>query len=128
MIFLDLDALLHIAQRTLGTNPEVRDYGLLESALARPQASAFGEDAYPSIHDKAAALMHSLAKNHALVDGNKRLALAATIAFYGMNGLRLTLTNDDAYNLIINVATGQIDDVQTIAAILESDTTPRNRA
>jgi death-on-curing protein len=125
VIFLDLDALLHIAQRTLGTTPEVRDYGLLESALARPRASAFGEDAYAEIHDKAAALMHSLAKNRALVDGNKRLALAATLAFYGMNGLRLTLTNDDAYELVIRVATGQLDDVPAIAATLRRSTSAR---
>ena len=62
MIFLDLDALLHVARRTLGAEPEVRDYGLLESALARPQASAFGQDAYPTIHEKSAALLHSLAR------------------------------------------------------------------
>ncbi len=93
MIFLDLDSLLHIANRVLGTDPVVRDYGLLESAAARPQASAFGQDAYPGIHEKAASLLHSLARNHALIDGNKRLALAATIAFLGMNGIRLTLSN-----------------------------------
>jgi death-on-curing protein len=125
VIFLDLEALLHIATRTLGTEPEVRDYGLLESALARPQASALGADAYPSIHDKAAALMHSLARNHALVDGNKRLALAATIAFYGVNGLRLTLTNDQAYDLTISVASGAIDDVAEIAGQLERATARR---
>jgi death on curing protein len=117
VIFLDLDSLLHVAKRTLGTEPEVRDYGLLESALARPQTSAFGEDAYSGIHEKAAALLHSLARNHALVDGNKRLALAATIAFYGMNGMRLTLTNDEAYDLVIDVATGRLDDVPAIASV-----------
>ncbi len=125
MIFLDLDALLYVAERALGIAPVVRDHGLLESALGRPQASAFGEDAYPGIHEKAAALMHSLARNHALVDGNKRLALAATIAFYGMNGVRLTLSNDEAYALVMSVATGQLDDVPAIAAELERGTAPR---
>ncbi len=120
MIYLDLDALLHVATRTLGAEPEVRDHGLLESALARPQASAFGEDAYPTIHDKAAALLHSLARNHALVDGNKRLALAGTIAFLGMNGLRLTFTNDEAYDFVIAVATGELEDVSSIATILKA--------
>lgn len=120
MIFLDFDALVHVARRTLGTEPEIRDAGLLESALARPQASAFGHDAYPTIHEKAAALLQSLARNHGLVDGNKRLALAATLAFYGMNGLRLTLTNDEAYDLVIAVAIGQLDDVAAIAAQLDS--------
>ena len=118
MIFLDLDDLLYIAERTLGSAPEVRDHGLLESALARPQATAFGEDAYAGMHEKAAALLHSLAANHALVDGNKRLALAAVIAFYGMNDLRLTLTNDEAYDLVIGVAGGDLDDVAQIAAVL----------
>ena len=125
MIFLELDELLHVAFRTLGAEPKVRDVGLLESALARPQASAFGEDAYPTIHEKAAALLHSIARNHALVDGNKRLALAATIAFYGMNGMRLTLTNDEAYDLVIDVATGTLDDVRRIASVLEASTVAR---
>lgn len=125
MIFLDLEALLHVATRTLGTEPVVRDYGLLESALARPQASAFGEDAYPGAHQKAAALMHSLARNHALVDGNKRLALAATIAFLGMSGIRVTLSNDEAYDLVIGVATGAIEDVPSIAAVLASRSASR---
>ena len=125
MIFLDLDDLLHVAARTLGAAPEVRDYGLLESALARPQASAFGQDAYASMHEKAAALLHSVARNHALVDGNKRLALAATLAFYGVNGMRLTFTNDEAYDLVIDVATGTLDDIALIAARLEAHTAAR---
>lgn len=125
MIFLDLEAVLHVATRTLGTEPEVRDYGLLESALARPQTSAFGQDVYPGVHEKAAALFHSLARNHALVDGNKRLALAATIAFYGMNGTRLTLTNNEAYDLAIDIASGQLDDIDTIASALQGGTEPR---
>ncbi len=122
MIFLDLEALLHVAQRTLGIPAVVRDHGLLESALARPQATAFGEDAYPGIHEKAAALLHSLARNHALVDGNKRLALAATLAFFGMNGVRLTLTNDEAYALVMRVATGELEDIKTLADALERGT------
>lgn len=125
MIFLNLEELLHIAARTLSAEPEVRDVGLLESALARPQASAFGEAAYPTIHLRAAALLHSLARNHALVDGNKRLALAATIGFYGINGMRLTLTNDQAYELVINVASGTLDEVPRIASVLEARTEPR---
>jgi len=125
VIFLDLDSLIHIASRTLGAEPVVRDYGLLESALARPRASAFGEEAYPDLHAKAAALLHSLARNHALVDGNKRLALAATLAFVGVNGQRLTLTNDEAYDLVIAVATGELDDVAKIADVLRENSVPR---
>jgi len=123
VIHLDLDDLLHVAARTLG-EVQVRDAGLLESSLARPRATAFGEDAYPSIHEKAAALLHSLARDHALVDGNKRLALAGTIAFYGLNGLRLTLTNDEAYDLVIAVSAGDLDEVQPIAARLAAGTQP----
>ena len=125
MIYLALPELLHIAVRVIGTEPEVRDYGLLESALARPRATAFGSDAYPVLDAKAAALLHSLARNHALVDGNKRLALAATIAFYGVNGRRLTLTNDGAYELIMSVAEGKLDSVDDIAGVLARATEPR---
>jgi death-on-curing protein len=125
VIFLELEDLLHVARRTLGGEPLIRDHGLLESALARPQASAFGADAYPTLEEKAAALLHSLARNHALVDGNKRLALAATIAFLGLNGRRLALSNDEAYDLVIAVATGALDEVAAIASELARATTTR---
>jgi death-on-curing protein len=92
----------------------------MKSAAARPQATAFGADAYPDLHTKAAALLHSLARNHALLDGNKRLALAAVIAFYGINGRRLTLTNDAAYELVMAVAAGQLDSVDDSAATLRA--------
>ena len=115
MIYLTLSELLHVAERTLGPEVPVRDHGLLESALARPQATVFGLDAYESLEEKAGALLHSLARNHALVDGNKRLALAATIGFLGVNGYRLTLTNDEAYTLVIEVASGLLDDVADIS-------------
>jgi death-on-curing protein len=126
VIFLTLPELLHVAIRTLGSEPAVRDYGLLEAALARPQATAFGHDAYPGLDAKAAALLHSLAKNRALLDGNKRLALAAAMAFYGLNGRRLTLGNDEAYELIMDVAAGKLDSVDDIAAILATATEPRS--
>ncbi len=125
MIFLDLESLLYVAERTLGHAPDVRDYGLLASALARPQATAFGGDAYADIHHKAAALLHSLARNHALIDGNKRLSLAAVVAFYGINGRRLVLTNDEAYDLVMSVASGRLADVAQIAAVLERGTARR---
>jgi death-on-curing protein len=124
VIYLTLPELLYIAERALGGEPPIRDIGLLESALARPQATAFGSDAYPDLDAKVAALLHSLARNHALVDGNKRLALAGGIAFYGVNGRRLTLTNDEAYDLVIAVADGQLDDVDEIAARLAHATRP----
>ena len=125
MIYLTLPELLHVAERTLGSGYAVRDYGLLEAALARPRARAFGKDAYPDLDAKAAALLHSIARNHALIDGNKQLALAAVIAFYGLNGRRLILTNDEAYDLVMAVASGRLDAVDAIAAVLQPGTAPR---
>ncbi|HEY8729192.1 MAG TPA: type II toxin-antitoxin system death-on-curing family toxin [Acidothermaceae bacterium] len=115
MIYLTMSELLRISERVLAGRVEVRDHGLLESALARPRTTVGGNDAYGSLEEKAAALLHSLARNHALVDGNKRLALAATIAFLGINGRRLTFSNDDVYDLVISVAAGGLDDVHDIA-------------
>lgn len=126
MIYLTLPELLHVAERTLGPEVLVRDHGLLESALARAQATAFGADAYQGLEEKAGALLHSLARNHALVDGNKRLALAGTIAFLGLNGYRLTFTNDEAYTLVIEVASGELDDVPDIADRITAGIAPRN--
>ncbi len=125
MIYLTVPELLHVGERATRGEVLIRDVGLLESALARPRASAFGQDAYADLEEKAAALLHSLARNHALVDGNKRLALAATIAFLGLNGRRLTLSNDQAYELVMSVATGELDDVAEIAARLRDATTNR---
>lgn len=119
MIYLTDDEVLGIARRVVG-DVLVRDHGLIASAVARPQASAVGEDAYPDLETKAGALLQSIVRNHALVDGNKRLGLAATIAFLGVNGRRLTLTNDEAYDLVIAVATGELDNVQEIAAVLSA--------
>ena len=124
MIYLTLAELLYVAERTLGNDCAVRDYGLLEAAVARPQATVFGKDAYPDLDAKAAALLHSVARNHALIDGNKRLALASIIAFYGLNGRRLTLTNDAVYDLVISIAAGELDSVDEIAAVLRQATRP----
>ena len=88
MIYPTLAELVYVAERTLGQDYAVRDYGLLEAAVARPQATVFGKDAYPDLDSKAAALLHSVARNHALIDGDKWLALTAIIAFYGLNGRR----------------------------------------
>ncbi|GAA3607448.1 type II toxin-antitoxin system death-on-curing family toxin [Marihabitans asiaticum] len=124
MIDLDLDDLLHIAHRVL-PEVQVRDAGLLASAAARPATTVFGADAYASLHLRVAALAQSIARNHALVDGNKRLTLAAIIAAYGLNGRRLTLTNDEAYDLIIAISTGALDEVADIAAALEAGSESR---
>jgi death-on-curing protein len=124
VICLNIGELLHVAERVLG-EVAVRDVGLLEAASGRPQATAFGQDAYPDLVAKAAALMHSLARNQGLVDGNKRLALAGSLAFLGMNGQRLTLSNDEAYELVMAVATGSLDDVADIADVLRAGITAR---
>jgi death-on-curing protein len=115
VIYLDFDDVLHIATRTLGAPPEIRDVGLLESACARPMTTVFGQDAYRTLPTKAAALLHSITRNQALVDGNKRLGLAATIAFLGLNGYLLTWSDDEAYDFVIAVASGELDDVARIA-------------
>lgn len=125
MIYLIMPELLHVAERTLGTNAVVRDSGLLQSALARQQPSAVGSDAYPSLEEKAAALLQSLARNHALVDGNKRLALAAMIALLGVNGRRLTLDNDEAYALVMAVAEGQLCQIPGLADRIRAGSRPR---
>jgi len=124
VIYLTPEELLTVAGRAMGEEPTVRDHGLLASATARPEASVLGDDAYPTLHEKAAALLHSLARHHALVDGNKRLALAGVIAFLGVNGRRLTLTNDGAYDLVVAVAAGELDTVADITAVLEEATAP----
>lgn len=115
MIYLTLDELLVIAARVIDGEVALRDAGLLESAAARPQTTVFDADAYPDLHSKSAALLISICKNHALIDGNKRLALAATIVMLGINGWVLTMTNDEAYDLVIAVASGDLNDVPEVA-------------
>ena len=89
----------------LGDPPPIRDIGLLGSAVARPQTTVFGEDAYPDLWTKAAALLHSIVKNHALVDGNKRLGWLATAVFLEINDIKARrAANDDVYELVMNVA------------------------
>lgn len=127
MNYLDTEDLLHIAGRVLDGSVGVREAGLLASAAARPQTTVFGQEAYPSVHEKAAALLHSLVCNHPLVDGNKRLGLAATIAFLGINGWRLTLSNDEAYDLVVAVAAGGLTEVADIAGRLASGSRAAHR-
>jgi death-on-curing protein len=107
--FLDLDDLIDLARIVLGDPPPVRDVGLLASAVARPQTSFGGENAYPTVWLKAAALLESVVGNHALVDGNKRLGWIAVAVFLEVNEVRVaTATNDDVYTLVMDVARSQI--------------------
>lgn len=106
--YLDLEDLLLLAAE-LGVLP-VRDLGLLDSAAHRPASSAFGEDAYPDLPAKIAALLSSIARNHALLDGNKRLAWLAAVAMADLNGPDLLPPSTDAaYDLVIAAATGEAD-------------------
>lgn len=106
--YLNVEDLLEIATGILD-DVVIRDPGLLASAAGRPQSSAFGEDAYRSFSAKAAALMHSPARNHALVDGNKRLAWAATRVFCLLNGHDLGFDVNEAEMLMLAVARGELD-------------------
>lgn len=116
-VFLDRDDVLVAAAAALGDVPAVGDYGLLDSAIARPTTTVFGLDAYPTLLTKAAALMQSLARNHAFVDGNKRTAWAAAWTFLTVNGISLAPTYDiDAAELLVlDVATGCEESVDVIA-------------
>jgi len=118
--YLVTDDLVDLAATLLGDPPPVRDLGLLGSAAARPQATAFGDDAYPDLWTKAAALLHSIVKNHALVDGNKRLGWLATAVFLEINGTSVThVPNDAVYGFVMDVTTGH-DEVTDIAARLRA--------
>ncbi len=115
---LDLDDLLSAAERILGRAPEIRDIGILDAAVARTRASVFGEDAYPDLDTKAAALLHSIVTGHALIDGNKRLGWVGVRLFYRFNGRDLQLPLDDAFDLVMAVADGSLRDVPAIATRL----------
>jgi death-on-curing protein len=119
-VYLDAEDLVGIASVVLGTPPKVRDYGLLASAAARPATSVFGQEAYPDLATKAAALLHSICGNHALIDGNKRLAWAAAVVFIGLNnGSPVPLVDvDRAEAFMLAVADGSLTDVHAIATEL----------
>ena len=110
--------LLQIARRACGEDVVVRDAGLLDSALARPRAAMYGQDAYPTLFGKAGALLHSLVSNHGLVDGNKRLGWLAAVVFLWINDQAVNAPEDDAFDLVMGVADGSIDDVEIIAEAL----------
>lgn len=110
--YLTLEDLLRISRGF-----PVRDIGLLEAAARRPSTTLYGTDAYPDIHTKAAVLLESITRNHALLDGNKRLGWLSVHVFYALNGFDLNAPDDPAYDLVIAVATGTMDH-ETAAASL----------
>jgi death-on-curing protein len=104
--YLDLEDFLEMVC-TLNVGP-VRDVGLLDSAVNRPRSSAFGRDAYPTLSLKAAALLHSMTNNHALVDGNKRVAWLSTVVFCDLNGAAPQLTDSEAFQLVSDIASSDM--------------------
>lgn len=113
--FLDLDDVVELATRLLGDPPPIRDIGLLGSAVARPRTSAFGEDAYPNLWTKAAALLQSIVRNHALIDGNKRLGWLTTAVFLEINGIEISSADNDAVYEVVMEAAGAQPGVDEIA-------------
>ena len=119
-IYLDLDEVCAIHDAIVPAQPQIRDVGAIQSALGRPQATAFGADAYPTIWEKAGALLHSLACNHGWVEGNKRTAWVATMTFLEINGHPLEPGFDQyaAEAFVVAIAAGMISAVPQIAAEL----------
>lgn len=115
--YLTLEDVLFLVE-DLGVGP-VRDAGLLDAAVHRPKASIFGRDAYVSLDEKAAVLLESLVRNHALVDGNERLGWLSLVVFYGLNGVDLDVPDDPAYDLVVSIAGGHAN-YPEIAAQLSS--------
>jgi death on curing protein len=119
--YLTAAEIYEIAETVLGRKPDVRDRHLLRSAAARPMTQAFGESAYPTLLDKAAALLHSLAAHHLFFDGNKRTATAATLRFLDENGLAAIWNADEIYQYVLEIAQNR-HDVPDIAQWLAEHT------
>ncbi len=114
-IHIDFELAVAICQ---GEGFDIRDAGLLSSAVTRPGTTVMGADAYPALPMKAAALLHSIACNHCLVDGNTRLAWLLTTVFLDLNGYRPDLDHEAAFQLVMGVAEGSLRDVADIAVEL----------
>ncbi|MER5627961.1 type II toxin-antitoxin system death-on-curing family toxin [Streptosporangium sp. NPDC002544] len=120
-LFITLEQGLRIARRAVGAPIQVRDLGLLEAALFRPRTSVFGQDAYPDLFTKAAALFHSIISSHPFVDGNKRAAWLTMYVFCAKNGAMIEPADEDeAYDFVIAVASGKLTEVDEIADVLRS--------
>ncbi|MFJ7296924.1 type II toxin-antitoxin system death-on-curing family toxin [Streptomyces collinus] len=118
--YLSVDEVTAIAEIAFGGRPpEARAPALLASAVHRPRARMFGTAAYDDLYEQAAALLHALAANHPLVDGNKRTAWLATATFLALNGVDLAGADQDrAYALVVDVASGTEAEVGRIAGRL----------
>lgn len=119
--FLEIADIIDIHQILLeqfGGMPGVRDEGLLESALSQPQATFFGELLHPTIHEQAAAYLYHIAKNHPFLDGNKRTAYGAMEAFLRLNGYNLDISDEEAYNMVMQVAQSEMTK-EELSSLLE---------
>ena len=116
-VHLEPEHLLHVATVAVGPEVRVRDLGLLAAAAARPAAAFAGQEAYPGLHGKAAALLHSLVRNDALLDGNKRLAWLATYVFLDLIRTVLEAPDDEAFDLVMRAAAGAADVPETAEAL-----------
>jgi death-on-curing protein len=115
-VYLEVDDLVEIASIVLGEPPQIRDLGLLSSSAVRPATVAFGQEAYTDLWTKAAALLHSVCMNHALIDGNKRLAWAAARVFLALNDVPVKDVDvDPAEVVVMSVAGGTLTEVSDIA-------------
>ncbi|MEX0170748.1 type II toxin-antitoxin system death-on-curing family toxin [Streptomyces sp. LMG1-1-1.1] len=117
MKYLTAEEVLELADLACaGQRIAVRDLGLLKSAVHRPRSQMYGIEAYSDLFEKAASLLQSLAVNHPLVDGNKRMAWMCTVVFLDLNGRDMVdVDQDEAYKLVIEVASGDLEDVTLIA-------------
>lgn len=120
--YLTLEEVLLLSEiACAGEDVKVRDLGLLDSAIHRPVSEMFGVEAYPDLFTKAAALLHSIVVNHPFRDGNKRTGWLATVAFLDVNGEdMLTVDQDRAFDLVMEVAAGELDDVDKLAERLQN--------
>lgn len=109
MRYLTVEEVLEINAEVMGGRHSLRDRGLLNSAVARPKASAFGADAYPDLVSKAAALLHSLVLNHAFVDGNKRTAVLSTLIFLDLNGYVIRWDQHEALDFVLRLVVHQVE-------------------
>ena len=125
--YLSPAEIYEIAEQVLGRRPDVRDRHLLRAAAARPMLYAFGQAAYPTLLDKAAALMHGLAAHHLFYDGNKRTATEATIRFLSENGIRPAWHDQDIYQFVLEIAQNQ-HDVDSVAIWLAEHTAQQDDA
>jgi death-on-curing protein len=127
-VFLTLDEVLRVHAHqiaTYGGSPGIRDVGLLESALAMPETTAFGEDLHPTLHEKAAAYLFHLTKNHPFIDGNKRVGLAVCLTFLAMNGLWVQATEDELVSLVLETVSGERSKADIAVFLRAASSAPR---